>query len=153
MLHQSIADGRELIGTDAARVEFGANFCRYSLSPVPDLSGPSLVQKRLYLPFTQAIARLWFSLQGSVQTHLAGAIIPDTGATCRLDAQGVVGRTQLGATCSGDRFFERAMESSTSATKLRLIMSNTPRSPSSSFTADRSASPGISSITRSMLDL
>ena len=56
MLHQPIGDGRECIGRDAAQVLLGAHSRTYSLSPVPDLSGPSLVQARWDLPFTQTIA-------------------------------------------------------------------------------------------------
>ena len=39
------------------KVIFGVHSRRYSVSSVPDLSGPSLVQARLYLPFTQTIAK------------------------------------------------------------------------------------------------
>ena len=41
---------------DAAQVLFGAHSRKDSLSPVPDLSGPSLVQARWDLPCTQAMA-------------------------------------------------------------------------------------------------
>ena len=75
MLHQLTGDRRECIARDAAQVLFGAHSRTYSLSPVPDLSGPSLVQ-----------------------AHLAGAIIPDTGAPCRLSD-----RLQRGSSNRADR--------------------------------------------------
>ena len=56
MLHQSIVNGRERVVRDATKVPFGVSSCGDSLFRVPNLSGPSLVQLRLYLPFTQAIA-------------------------------------------------------------------------------------------------
>ncbi len=52
--------------------------------PAQYLSRPWLVHIRLDLSFRQAIARLWPSVQLGIQSHLARAIIPDTGEICGL---------------------------------------------------------------------
>jgi len=77
MLHQSIVNGRE-------PALFGVHSCRDSLFPVSDLSGPSLVQLPLYWPVTRPIGMAMVFAPGWLQTHLAGAMIWDTGATFRL---------------------------------------------------------------------